>query len=64
MINSSTRPTTVFSVPLTLVTLTGLVCLDAMIGGIGFLKFTSCHNKNKKKNIIYNLLIIALNDII
>ena len=64
MINSTTRATVVFSVPLTLVTLTGLVCLDAMIEEIGFLKFTSCYNKNKKKYIINDVLIIASNAII
>ena len=64
MINSTTRPTVVFSVPLTLVTLTEVVCFDTTIGEIGFLKFTSCYNKNKKKYIIFYLLIIALNAII
>ena len=64
MINSTPRPTVVFSVPLTLVTLTGLVRLDDMIGEIGFLKFTSCYNKNKKKIYICYLLIIAPNAIL
>ena len=64
MINSTTRPTVVFSVPLTLVTLSEVVCLNTTIGEIRFLKFTSCYNKNKKKYIIFYLLIIAINAII
>ena len=64
MIISTTRPTMVLSVPLTHVTLTGVVRLDAMIREIGFSKFTFCYYKNKKKYIIYYLLIIALNAII